>query len=129
MRVFRRWFASCALLLACCQVAVLVAAPMSSCCPTRAAASAESEVDCCPPGSHAPGQCPLHRRAAARDDASCRLTCDASHGAQFVLGAVGVLPTPAVAAVSLVPSHRLTFAAAVPAFHRPIPDSPPPRLR
>jgi hypothetical protein len=140
MTVFRRRLASGALALTVLQFALLFAAPVSACCNAGAFRAAhvrtvENEVECCPPGSHPPGQCPLHRRAvsnAARhaesSRAACRMTCDAPHGPQFLLGFVGVIAAPQSAEIDLAAGllHASTPRAAT---ARPsLPDAPPPRL-
>ena len=128
--------ATCALALVVCHTALALAAPISSCCPARSGASAVSateEKDCCPAGSHPPGQCPLHKGAKAssqrtRDAASCRIQCDSSHGAQFVIGTVGVLPAPALTLAPPFVSRAIAVAAADPVSRPFLPDLPPPRL-
>lgn len=134
---FRSRLASCALGMMLLQLTVLLAAPFSACCAPAAATPhqtapriAEAE-DCCPPGSHPPGQCPLHR--SARKDtrspaAECRIRCAAPEAAAFVAGLIGVLPPPVVVSV---PARSLDLAAVrdgsviVRAAH---PDAPPPKL-
>src|SRR4029079_3345159 len=115
----RRRLASGALALAVLQLAVLFAAPVSVCC-LRAAAghraavtsASADEVECCPPGSHAPGECPLHRNAKSRQTAAnaaaarrtaspCRMMCDAPHGPQFLIGTIGLAPAPQSVAIQL----------------------------
>ena len=104
-RHFRRR-AACALALVAVQFALLFAAPVAACCredvAARAAASrVEAEKDCCPPGSHPPGQCPLHRRASRQSESECRIRCNAPHGTGFVIGIAGLLPPPAVARLEM----------------------------
>ena len=141
MNVFRRRLASGALALTVLQFALLFAAPVSACCNAGAfraaphARTVENEVECCPPGSHPPGQCPLHRRAssnAARhaesSRAACRMTCAAPHGPQFLLGFIGVIATPQSTAIDRI-AHPLHAGAPFAAAARPsLPDAPPPRL-
>ena len=123
MSGFRR-LASCALVLSALQILLLLAAPVSTCCPSRdGTARSAAEDECCPPGTHAPGHCPLHR-AASR---VCRMACDAPHGAEFLLGAIGVLPTPSPASVVLTLSRLAPVSRDVPAAHVRVPDPPPPR--
>lgn len=128
--------ASCAFVLVLLQCTLLCAAPMSACCAGGRAsletAKADSEdVDCCPPGSHAPGQCPLHKngaKAAKAGGAHCRMRCDASHTPDFVLGAIGVLPRPFVASLAAPPVTSLRGRTAEPLLARPaVPDAPPPK--
>jgi hypothetical protein len=145
----RRRLASGALALAVLQFALLFAAPVSACCRSgsldhEAISSDRAEVECCPPGSHPPGQCPLHRpsrhvtsgASAGQADvnretsgrASCRMLCDAPHGPQFVLGMIGVIAAPASTYVNLT-ADPLHAPASVPPSARPsLPDAPPPRL-
>ena len=141
MNVFRRRLASGALALTVLQFALLFAAPVSACCNAGAfrapahATAVENEVECCPPGSHPPGQCPLHRRAAssaaarhAASRAACRMTCDAPHGPQFLLGIVGVIAAPESTQIDLT-ADTLHSGAPFAATSRPsLPDAPPPRL-
>jgi hypothetical protein len=122
------------------QLTVLFAAPFSACCVTpdsrtRSASSRSADVeDCCPPGSHPPGQCPRHRgarrpgtdgRTAATE---CRIRCTAEQRAGLITGPIAVMPRPAVAVVATIP-HDLYVAAEpapnVPSAH---PDAPPPKL-
>jgi hypothetical protein len=136
MALFRRRLAPCALVLTLLQCALLFASPAAACCAAgadrlRAAAAAPAdEIECCPPGSHPPGQCPLHRTGAKGKAASrseCRLRCDARHAADFVLGVSGILPRPAagLAAPRAVIVERIDPAFAV--IAPSVPDAPPPR--
>jgi hypothetical protein len=127
--MLRRRLASCALALVVCHAALVLAAPLSACCPSRSAApAAEAEKDCCPAGSHAPGQCPLHARSKAETKVSCRMQCDAPHGAQFLLGGVGLLPAPAASLAAPVASLVADIRGVDPETRPFVPDSPPPRL-
>jgi hypothetical protein len=149
MNPFRRRLASGALALAVLQFALLFAAPVSACCRSgsldhEAIRSDRAEVECCPPGSHPPGQCPLHppsrhatsgasARQAERNRetsraAACRMLCDAPHGPQFVLGMIGVIAAPASTHVVLTadPLHAPSFL--IPSARPSLPDAPPPRL-
>ena len=134
MKALRRRLASGALAVTVLQFALLFAVPVSACClrssGDQATARAADEIECCPPGSHPPGQCPRHKGAKtteAKGGRHCRMTCDAPHGPQFLLGSVGVLPLPQSTAIEL---SRSALHAAVPraAAARPsLPDAPPPR--
>jgi hypothetical protein len=133
MTAFRRRLASGALLLTALQLALLFAAPVSACCGPAAAAgtaaqlrAADEAPDCCPPGAHPAGECPLHN--ASKKQGHCRMTCDRSSGAQLVLGAIGVLTPPVSFAVPFSRS-AVTFAVntALP-LRLAIPDAPPPKL-
>jgi hypothetical protein len=56
------------------------------------------------------------------------MMCDAPHGPQFLLGAIGMLPAPQVTTISLA-AHVLPAGAPVAITSRPsIPDAPPPKL-
>jgi hypothetical protein len=56
------------------------------------------------------------------------MLCDAPHGPQFLLGAIGIVQAPASIAVELTP-YALHAGAPVTATARPsLPDAPPPRL-
>jgi len=131
MRVFRRRLASSALLLTVLQLALSFAAPVSACCigsaggRTASVAAADDDApDCCPPGAHPKGECPLHRNKPAH----CRITCGHSSSPQFLLGAIGILPSPAVVRISFAES-ALPPAARVSAPARPsVPDAPPPEF-
>jgi len=126
MLTLRRRLASCALALLFCQTVAVFAAPLSSCCTTRQAVAAEAaEHDCCPAGSHPPGQCPRH---AAEKSRSCRLQCDAPHGVQFLIAALGVVPAPTASTVALIPGQLIAIAPSAPIVHASLPQSPPPRL-
>src|SRR5262245_63206418 len=140
MRAFRRRLASFALALTALQITLLFAAPVSACCDRSGAATAHAvtadPADCCPAGSHAPGQCPLHKNKAGQGSSGqltarsgdCHMLCDAPHGPQFILGAIGIVPAPAVSDVTLVSSafhSRVTIDAALSVA---FPDAPPPKL-
>jgi len=133
MRALRRRLASFALALAVCHSALVFAGPLASCCPSRAAAAAAADDECCPAGSHPPGQCPRHAgsnassRAERSGKTSCRLQCDAPHGAQFLLGAVGLLPVSALSIAAPDASHAAANAVVNPETRPFVPDAPPPR--
>jgi hypothetical protein len=137
----RRRLASWALAVVLLQLTLLLAAPLAACCvpgdpsgaPAAGRARSEAE-ECCPPGSHPPGQCPLHRdarkapRSSSTAASDCRIRCNASLESGLVVSPAGVLPrrtiaveTPAVADLTIarVPSPSARTAR---------PDSPPPRL-
>jgi hypothetical protein len=129
--MLRRRLASCALALVVCQSALVFAAPLSSCCPSRhgAAQVAETGKDCCPAGSHPPGQCPLHARTKAETKVSCRMQCDAPHGVEFLLGAAVPLPAPVASLAAPIASHAVVVSTVGLQTRPVVPDSPPPRLR
>jgi hypothetical protein len=134
LTAIRRRLASGALALTVLQFALLFAVPVSVCClggaRNQATARATEEVECCPPGTHPPGQCPRHKEsktAEAKGTRACRMTCDAPHGPQFLLGAIGVLPLPQSTDIEL---SRYALHVAMPhgVTARPsLPDAPPPR--
>ena len=131
MRVFRRWLASGALALTALQLALLFAVPVSACCASSAAARAASSIsasddapDCCPPGAHPKGECPLHKNKASH----CRFTCGRSSVPQFLLGAIGVLPAPSAVVVPFAESAAPVAASVILPLRSSVPDAPPPRL-
>jgi hypothetical protein len=137
MNPVRRRLASGALALAVLQLALLFAAPVSACCRSgsldhKAITSDRAEVECCPPGSHPPGQCPLHKgkvaRAADRTVGACRMMCDAPHGPEFVLGMIGVIAAPASTHVNLTADRLHAPELVAPSTRPSLPDAPPPRL-
>jgi len=141
MRALRRRLASCALALTALQLALLFSVPVSACCVPKAAAVAHAPSaagkDCCPAGSHAPGECPLHKTRGDQKSpelqtsrtSQCRLMCDAPHGAQFLLGAIGVLPAPEGIEIALTSRAFDTRSQASVLLRAALPDAPPPRLQ
>jgi hypothetical protein len=136
MRAFRRRLASFALALSALQLALLFAVPVSACCSRKPIAQVSATVeaakhDCCPAGSHAPGECPLHRndksagQQTSRTEA-CRMACDTPHAPQIVF-AIGVLPAPAVSGLTVVSSPAFTRIVAALASPASFPDGPPPK--
>src|SRR5690242_18231954 len=136
MRVVRRRLASGALALIALQLTLLFAVPVSACCASsgRATSVASDDApDCCPPGAHPKGECPLHggRRSdvgGRKTSTHCRLTCGHTSLRTFVLGAIGVLPAPAAALVPFAESAALVAASAHVPLRSSSPDAPPPRL-
>ena len=139
MNAFRSRLASGALALTVLQFALLFAAPVSACCQSGAlrlkaeAANVDKDIECCPPGSHPPGQCPRHKNkdheSRTTDRAtSCRLMCDAPHGPTFVLGFIGVVGAPQSTHVDLIASALSAGAASTTTGRPSLPDAPPPRL-
>ena len=126
---------SCAVAMMLLQATLLVVWPLSACCAQSGAAKAHAakaaaEADCCPPGSHRPGQCPLHRsaRSGARQSAStCRIQCSAPLAAAIVIGTVGVLPDPPVAARTTIVSTVAPAPADAVSARAVHPDAPPPK--
>jgi hypothetical protein len=131
MTAVRRRLASGALALTVLQFALLFAVPVSACCARaggdHAPGIAAGEIDCCPPGAHPPGQCPLHKPSASRSAATCRMTCDAPHGPQFLLGAIGVVPLPQSTEIELIAAALHTGAPLAVTARPSLPDAPPPR--
>lgn len=128
MLPLRRRLASCAFVLCLIQAAALFAAPLVACCDGAAAPGVHHESDCCPPGSHAPGQCPLHRDSTRPAAAShCRMTCGHPASTIFLLMPVGVLGAPTTIAATLthtpIAATRTSFPASVPADL----SAPPPK--
>ena len=137
MRAFRRRLASFALALSALQLALLFAVPVSACCSRKPIAQVKTTVeaakdaDCCPAGSHPPGECPLHRndKSAGQQTSAagqCRMACDTPQTPQIVF-AIGVLPAPAVSGLIFVSSPA--FTRIVTAIESPatFPDGPPPK--
>jgi hypothetical protein len=127
MQRLRRRLASWALAVLFCQSAAVFAAPWSSCCPARHAASADAEPDCCPAGSHPPGECPRRAASNAASKASCRLLCDAPHGVQLLITFLSPLPAPAISSITLASGDLVATRDAAPSLHSTVPHSPPPR--
>ena len=127
MQRLRRRFAVCALLLTVIQAAVAFAAPLATCCPSRAA-SVQADEECCPAGSHPPGECPRHGVSKPARAGACRLQCDAPHAGGYLIVAVGMLPSSVSAFVPAMETRRFPLASIVPVFRTLLPDSPPPRL-
>ena len=120
MAPLRRRLASWALVLTVLQCGLLFTAPVTACCGRKA----ETAIDCCPAGSHAPGECPLHKAARSAD---CAFRCDASHAPDFVLGTIGILAAPVQQLPVPVATPLAAFASidvTAPASH---PDAPPPK--
>ena len=127
MVAFRRRLASGALAVTALQF-LLLFAPMSCC--VKAAASGVGKAGV---AKAAAEECPLHKSKdlgskSEAQDSSCRMTCDAPHGPQFLLGAIGVLPAPGSSAVEIVSSALPAVAALVTTARPALPDAPPPRL-
>jgi hypothetical protein len=140
MAPLRRRLASGALALTVLQLALLFAAPLSACCPSNRAAhqaKVAAETECCPAGSHAPGECPLHRGSRAGDrqsarttqtEGACRMICDAPHGAPLLLGATGIVPSPQAVEIDLTAYAMAVGASSITTDRPSFPDAPPPRL-
>jgi len=55
------------------------------------------------------------------------MQCDAPHGVQFLLGAVGMVPPPAISLAPPIASRTIVSLVVVPETRPFVPDSPPPR--
>jgi hypothetical protein len=138
MRILRRRLASGALALTALQLALLFAVPVSACCASSAvrsavgAAASDDAPDCCPPGAHPKGECPLHRARTSdgggQKRVHCKWTCGPSSGPQLVLGAIGVLPAPTAIVVPVDQPAAPEVASLVIPLRPSVPDAPPPRL-
>jgi hypothetical protein len=131
-RHFRRRSA-CALALAAVQFALLFAAPAAACCRADETAGAavsrvENDAECCPPGSHPPGQCPLHRRAARQSESECRIRCTAPSASGYMIGIAGMLPAPPVSRLEMRSSALETATVPVLVSQFVPPVAPPPKI-
>jgi hypothetical protein len=117
----------CVVALALLQVGALFAAPvMAACCASSSRSGNEQSAaadECCPTGSHPPGQCPMHRSSRS----TCRMSCAAHRDAALPVLQAAVLP--AAIRIDLDrPSGPRTLAARDEALSiDAVPDSPPPR--
>jgi hypothetical protein len=135
MAAFRRRLALGALVLTALQFALLFAAPMSCCVPFRLKAETTQmeHVASAFRRNGAADECPLHKSKdlgskSEAQNSPCRMTCDAPHGPQFLLGAIGVLSSPDSGAVEMVSSALAAVAAPTTTARPAFPDAPPPRL-
>ena len=129
MRILRRRLASGALALTLLQLGLLFTAPVSACClsqMTQAATPGDDDApDCCPPGAHPKGECPLHKGKSGRPT-HCSYKCDVTTSPQLLLGAIGVLPTPSSPAISIIASSLPSSAFRAAILRPVVPDAPPP---
>ncbi len=107
------------------QGVLVFAAPLSACRAANAAAAAHDD-ECCPAGSHPPGQCPRHAGRQSTPVA-CRMLCDAPHGFQFLTVVAGILPADAAIAAAPIEARPPAIAFVSPLHRTTIPDPPPPR--
>jgi hypothetical protein len=56
------------------------------------------------------------------------MQCDAPHGVQLLMTALGVLPSPTAATFILAPGSSIAIARQTPEPRVSVPPSPPPRL-
>jgi len=128
LKPVKAWAAIVVMLIQC---VMLFATPIASCCGRSAPLKAETnkvDEDCCPPGSHPPGQCPLHKNKTPKKSTNeCRIRCDAPGATALVFGVAGVLPVH-VAALSTAPGSPFhTIASAALLARADFPDAPPPK--
>jgi hypothetical protein len=127
MQTLRQRLASYAMVLTFLQAALVFSAPIAACCQAGKTASVAQDEECCPAGSHAPGECPRHARSSGESRASCRLQCDAPHGLQFIAGISGVLPLDSAVLVPAADLGAVTIGASAVQLRSSGPTSPPPR--
>jgi hypothetical protein len=120
-----RTFAFVALIMVLAQAAGALAAPLAACAMASSTAHREA-VECCPPGSHPPGQCPLHRKSPSQSD-ECRISCAMQGTTIFIPGCAGVLPPSFATVPTLVADSTITAPESIPAFRTRTPVSPPPK--
>ena len=128
MSSLRRHLASLALALTALQCALVFLAPVSACCEFRlkAETTGSEQGDCCPPGSHPPGQCPLHKVSKSESN-DCRMRCATPQALQFLAGAIGVMPAPVTTSIVFAESPLAARDALASRFRPSVPDAPPPR--
>lgn len=120
-----RTFAAGALLMVVAQLTAVCAVPLAASAISPAAAHRHS-VECCPAGSHPPGQCPLHAKESHSNE--CRMTCAKQAATPFVPGVAGVLP-PSIAigtAIDVVASMIAVDGIRI--SRSRLPSSPPPKI-
>ena len=121
----RRLIAAVAVCLALVQASVVTLSVAACCCEVRHAAKIAAE-DCCPVGSHPPGECPLHR--APKKAGDCALSCNTSASLQLVL----LSGAPPLARPATAPMLVPVSASAAPSSVwlddvDLVPHAPPPR--
>ena len=116
-----RAFAAGALLMVITQLTAVCAVPIVAC--AMAPVAHRQSVECCPAGSHPPGQCPLHKNDSHSDD--CRMTCARQATTPFVPGVVGVLPS-SLAIAAPIEAVAPVFAVDPVRDSRSLTPSPPP---
>lgn len=117
-----RTFAAAALVMVLAQLAAVCAIPLVAC---AASPSAHREqVECCPAGSHPPGECPLHKQSSHSNQ--CRMTCARQGVTPFVPGVVAV-PLPFISIAVAADSVTLSLATDLVATPRGGTPSPPPK--
>jgi hypothetical protein len=118
-----RAFAAGALLMVLAQLTAVCAVPLAAC--AMVPVEHRQSVECCPVGSHPPGQCPLHKNDSHQTD--CRMTCARQGTTPFVPGLVGV-PAPAIATAPVFDDAGSPFVVDVTRGSRTLtPSSPPPK--
>jgi hypothetical protein len=109
-----------------CQIATVVAAPITFCC--KAVPVADDDEECCP--GVAPGQlCPMHHKTATgKNDCKMRSTCGPADAMLVALaGGIGVLPRATAVVNAFVPGDVVAPSAPVALARSSRPESPPPR--
>jgi len=126
MFVVRRYLSWLICAALACQLAGVVAAPITFCCQNVATAG-DDEEKCCP--GLLPGQvCPMHHTIEGGRTCKMRNSCAQTDAALLALaGAIGLVPpvTSVVSAFDLSDVPRASQPAAV--VHASRPESPPPR--
>jgi hypothetical protein len=121
----RRFFAAGALIVVLAHLTAVLAVPLAACAAITPAAHHDS-VECCPAGSHPPGECPLHRQDA-KHSGGCRLTCATQGSTPFVPGIAGVLPPAFAMATRFAAGPRTIVHDPSGIFRSITPASPPPK--
>jgi len=119
-----RAFASAALLMVLAQFLAVCAVPLGACALSPAAAHRAS-VECCPAGSHPPGQCPLHRNDSHSNQ--CRMTCARQSATPFLPGMVGVMPPSIAVATAADVATPVVVLDPIHVSSTLTPSSPPPK--
>jgi hypothetical protein len=113
------------------QCVMLFATPLASCCGRSEPLKAQTngaDVECCPPGSHPPGQCPLHKqKTSQRSSSDCRIRCDAQDAPALLVGVAGVLTASVAPLAPAPPSPYRVAARAMLLSRADFPDAPPPK--
>ena len=118
-----RAFAAAALVLMLAQLAAVCAVPLVACAASPSVHRAQ--VECCPAGTHPPGECPLHKQDA--HSTQCRMTCARQGATPFVPGVAAVLlPSPTIAVFTGAAALVSDFVP-VAASRGITPSSPPPK--
>jgi hypothetical protein len=57
------------------------------------------------------------------------MLCDAPHGVQLIIAAIGVMSAPSASAIAFSSTPLAAIPDPVPDFRASVPHSPPPRVR